>query len=190
MMIFAALRMSIQNWRDRRRKPCAQCADGLKVYGEYLDHIISLSGVAAVIQHEIHCPNCRRIIVPAPYDADRMISAALQAAIERAVKRAIEERQPRPRERHQMKAVEFEGQSIILCPPEGWDNSEESALKCGGLPVQCLDYGNGYIVMRSFWRPSDADVEALKNGAHICVGVVGAQHPPIQVYIERCEERP
>lgn len=87
-----------------------------------------------------------------------------------------------------MKAVEFKGQHIVLRPPAGWDNAD-GRLQCGGLPIQVVE-DRGYPVMRSFWRPSPADIEMLKNGAHVCLGIVGDSHPPVMVYVERCEETP
>jgi hypothetical protein len=87
-----------------------------------------------------------------------------------------------------MKAVEFQGQSVVLNPPKGWDNGGDTA-QCGALPIQLQDQ-DGMPVMRSAWRPSQEEILALLEGAHICVGIVGTAHPPIQVYVEKVEELP
>ena len=87
-----------------------------------------------------------------------------------------------------MKAVEFKGQTTILGPPRGWDNSGNS-LQCGGLPTQ-ETAEQGVRVLRSFWRPSPEDLIMLNNGAHVCLGVVGGGHPPVMLTVERAEELP
>ena len=56
-----------------------------------------------------------------------------------------------------MKAVEFQGETIILGPPKGWNNGDDSRLQCGGLPVQIAE-DRGMPVLRSFWRPSPEEL--------------------------------
>lgn len=87
-----------------------------------------------------------------------------------------------------MKAVEFEGQTAVLKPPQGWENSD-GALQCGVLPIQIVK-DHGLPVMRSFWRPSPDDLAALNAGAHVCLGIIGEAHPPVMVSVEKCEEMP
>lgn len=87
-----------------------------------------------------------------------------------------------------MKPIEFEGQTVVLAPPPDWDNSGDT-LKCGGLPIQVVRE-QGVPVMRSFWKPSPEDLVALAGGAHICLSVVGCGHPPVIIYVDKCEELP
>lgn len=87
-----------------------------------------------------------------------------------------------------MKPVEFQGQTDILGPPKGWDNSGD-ITQVGYLPVQIfVDDGLPFYV--SFWRPSEEDLAALNDGAHIRLSVISRTLPPVCVSIEKVEEMP
>ncbi len=75
-----------------------------------------------------------------------------------------------------MKPVEFEGQTLLLGPPEG---SRRGA--CGALPVlKAADdaFGTRFV---SYWRPSPEDLAVLNAGGHVELQVCGAGHPPVWV---------
>jgi hypothetical protein len=82
-----------------------------------------------------------------------------------------------------MKAVEFVGQTTVLGPPPGWDNSRNGP--CGGLPV--MAHGGRLL---SCWRPSAEELEMLNAGGHVVLAVVGEMHPPVSVNVAKVEELP
>jgi hypothetical protein len=80
-----------------------------------------------------------------------------------------------------VRAVEFEGQTLILGPPPGTPRGS-----CGALPV--IQFPQG--VMASFWRPTPEDLIMLNNGAHVRLDVFSHTHPPVALSIERVTELP
>jgi hypothetical protein len=88
-------------------------------------------------------------------------------------------------EQHQVKPIEFEGQTLLLGPPPGTPRGE-----CGSLPVQVNAGGTFKQTYTSFWKPSDEDLELLRRGAHVRLDVHGGAHPPVWVSIEKCVELP
>lgn len=85
-----------------------------------------------------------------------------------------------------MKAVEFEGQNLILQPPAGWDQGDAPV---GKLPVLRITNGN-VTTLTSYWRPSKQDLEELNSGGHIAVTILGDRQPPVAVTVDRVEEKP
>jgi hypothetical protein len=79
-----------------------------------------------------------------------------------------------------VKPVEFEGQNLMLNPPDGMQRGT-----CGALP----SYRHGQQIM-SVWKPSPADIEALKAGAHVCLTVLGHTHPPVAMHVQKMVELP
>ncbi len=84
-----------------------------------------------------------------------------------------------------MKCIEFEGQTTLLRPPGDMERGS-----CGALPVYRFTYSDGSPAMISVWKPSDAEIEALKNGAHIALTVLGGVHPPIAMHVQKYTEMP
>jgi hypothetical protein len=87
-----------------------------------------------------------------------------------------------------MKAIEFVGQDMLLGPPGGWDNAGEGP-KCGALPVKRIRDSQG-TAWWSAWRPSPDELAALNAGAHVCLCVSSANHPPVAVEVHHLEELP
>lgn len=81
-----------------------------------------------------------------------------------------------------MKAIEFEGQTILLGPPPGTPRGE-----CGALPVIAYPERR---VLSSFWKPSPEELIMLNNGAHVRLDVYGGGHPPVALSVERANELP
>lgn len=48
--------------------------------------------------------------------------------------------------------------------------------------------GEHYRVMCSYWKPSAEELNALKAGASIEIGVLGIQHPPIMIGVKHVGE--
>lgn len=87
-----------------------------------------------------------------------------------------------------MKAVEFEGQTIILQPPVGFNH--QTNLKCGGLPVLHFQYENKIPVFVSYWKLTGNDLKLLTKGYHIRLDVLNPTHPPVGLMVDKCEELP
>lgn len=83
-----------------------------------------------------------------------------------------------------MKGIEFDGQTRMLNPPRGWDQSQ--GLRCGMLPVRDGELA-GMHVMYSFWQPTVDDLEALAKGACVRLCVVSEVHPPVALEVMKCE---
>ncbi len=79
-----------------------------------------------------------------------------------------------------MNCVEFEGYNVLLGPPPSWPRGQ-----CGALPIFRHD-GR----MTSAWKPTAEELEALKNGAHICLTVWGDVHPPVAMHVQKFSEMP
>jgi len=57
-----------------------------------------------------------------------------------------------------------------------------------GLPlrleqIDCPVNGPGTPTMTTAWQPTQKELEALNRGASIHVRIVGAQHPPINLFV-------
>lgn len=72
-----------------------------------------------------------------------------------------------------MKAIEFEGQSTLLGPPESWQRGT-----CSALPVKIEPLG-----MVSYWKPSIEELQGLIAGACVELVVFTHQHPPVAVQV-------
>lgn len=83
-----------------------------------------------------------------------------------------------------MKAIEFEGQTLMLNPPADWCQSK--GLQCGMLPVR-EGVLSGMPVLYSHWQPSNEERQMILQGAAIRLCVVGAKHPPVSVETVFCK---
>lgn len=79
-----------------------------------------------------------------------------------------------------MKAIEFEGQNQQMMPPSGWQRGT-----CGQLPIFRHDG-----VMVSVWKPDEADLKALADGAHVLLHIWSDVLPPVAVTIQKMTELP
>ena len=73
-----------------------------------------------------------------------------------------------------MKPIPLKNPDVRLAPPGGWD--EEAHGECETLDA--LDQ-NG--VVYSFWKPEPEELEALKRGAPVRLGVHSRAHPAVSV---------
>ena len=79
-----------------------------------------------------------------------------------------------------MKAVEFEGQNLMLNPPSSMERGA-----CGALPVMRID---DRII--SVWRPEPEDIAAINSGAHVLLHIWGKGHPPVALTVQAMKELP
>lgn len=88
-----------------------------------------------------------------------------------------------------MRICDFPG-SRPIGAPLNWDPTRDGA--CSVLPVaDAIDLQTSFAVMYSVWRPSADEIAALQNGGAIRLGVLGNQHPVVNMVVltpESCIE--
>lgn len=84
--------------------------------------------------------------------------------------------------------VEFEGQSLLLGAPKGWN--QRGGVECGFLPVRVDRAGNGEPMLVSYWRPTPEELAALNAGAHVELAVLSGSHPPVRLAVGAIVELP
>ena len=84
-----------------------------------------------------------------------------------------------------MRPVIFKGYEIALNAPRDWKPSRDG--ECSALPIRFSEYG-GHRCMLSYWKPTPEELKALNEGYSLCLGVVGAVHPPVFMMVQRVEE--
>lgn len=73
-----------------------------------------------------------------------------------------------------MDIIDIAGRTRVFGAPKDWNADRDGP--CGGLPIR--DEGS---LMISEWRPSEIELEHLKLGAPIQLGVVGTVHPVVSL---------
>lgn len=69
-----------------------------------------------------------------------------------------------------------------LGAPKGW--SQELDGSCGTLHVvDAVDTLSGQNFMYSFYRPTNAELEALMNGGILRLGIMGRAHPVLNMAV-------
>ena len=62
--------------------------------------------------------------------------------------------------------------------PRDWDDELDGG--CGDIfVVDTVDVLSGLPIMYSFYKPTDADIEAFKNGGVLRLGIVGMKQHPV-----------
>lgn len=74
-----------------------------------------------------------------------------------------------------MRAINFHGVTTTYTAPEGWD--EERDGPCHDLPVMVDQKSRECTTL---WRPTEHELELLRNGHPVLVNILGGQ-PPISV---------
>lgn len=70
----------------------------------------------------------------------------------------------------------------MLGAPRDWDQQLDGS--CGILPIlDAVDDQSGFNFMYSFWRPTDEELEALRNGGALRLGIMGVVHPVVNMGI-------
>ncbi len=79
-----------------------------------------------------------------------------------------------------MRCVEFEGQTHLLNPPPSMERGS-----CGALPI----FAQGGR-LTSVWKPTQEEIEALQNGAHVALTILSDVHPPVMMHVQKYTEKP
>lgn len=79
-----------------------------------------------------------------------------------------------------MEILKHENTTREFGKPENWDDSVNG--ECQTLPIVDVktDAGNAMV---SCWKPTDAELEALKNGSFIELWIYGEQHPVVALAV-------
>jgi len=85
-----------------------------------------------------------------------------------------------------MKAIEHPTTTRDLGAPQGWDQRK---LSCGSLPISDSHMA-GVPCMYSYWQPTSEEIELIKQGAVIQLGVVGQGHPPVSMQVTLMPPKP
>lgn len=78
-----------------------------------------------------------------------------------------------------MDIIDIPGRTHVFGAPKDW-NEERDGL-CGALPVRAEAMGPGLYKMISEWRPNEIELEHLKLGAPLQLGVVGVVYPVVSL---------
>lgn len=84
-----------------------------------------------------------------------------------------------------MQPVDHPKQTRVFGKPADWD--EKKMGSCGGLSVYEEPYPGGAVRKSSLWKPSDSELEMLKNGACVELGVYSHGHPAVSVGVNFLE---
>jgi hypothetical protein len=77
-----------------------------------------------------------------------------------------------------MNRTQHPSNNDVLAAPKGM-----SASECAALPVTRTEW-MGYPAIISFWRPSAAEIEELRNGALVALRTLGQTTPPVAIEVE------
>ena len=78
-----------------------------------------------------------------------------------------------------MQRTQHPSNNDVLGAPSGWDHER---LACATLPIT-RTVRDGQAVVQSYWRPNDAEREAIQAGALIQLTVIGVSHPPLALEV-------
>lgn len=62
----------------------------------------------------------------------------------------------------------------VLGAPSGVSIDE-----CEALSITVINYDCGHVGLKSFWRPTDEELEILLQGGFVTLEVLGNNHPPV-----------
>lgn len=66
--------------------------------------------------------------------------------------------------------------------PADWDETLDGP--CGSIKIRDeIDVQTGMNVMYSLWKPTPEELEVLKGGGLIMLGIMGTVHPVIQIEV-------
>jgi hypothetical protein len=65
--------------------------------------------------------------------------------------------------------------------PHDWDHERHGS--CGSLPVQVMNEHRLGPVIRSFWVPTEAELQILKNGGSVMLEICGHGMPPVSMHV-------
>lgn len=53
----------------------------------------------------------------------------------------------------------------------------------GGLPVRAEPDDEFGALLHSYWQPSEAELDALRDGGHVRLTICGTGHPPVALAV-------
>jgi hypothetical protein len=77
-----------------------------------------------------------------------------------------------------MDIIDIAGQTRVFGAPADW--SAEKFGECGALPIRDEPFADGNKMV-SEWKPTEIELEHLKLGAPLQLGVVGTVHPVVSL---------
>lgn len=51
--------------------------------------------------------------------------------------------------------------------------------ECEALPITVTNYSCGHVGLKSFWKPTDEELEVLLQGGFVTLEVLTDNHPPV-----------
>lgn len=79
-----------------------------------------------------------------------------------------------------MKLMQHWTNNRVLGRPEGW---KDEVLPCGALPITDVDV-LGVRCVKSYWKPTPAEILRLIAGDVVVLYVVGSGMPPVSLEVE------
>lgn len=79
--------------------------------------------------------------------------------------------------------IQHPSNNAVLAAPPG-----VAASECRALAITRVQYPDGMPAVRSYWRPSQAELAALAAGAVVQFECWGSTHPPIAIGVDGVEE--
>lgn len=84
-----------------------------------------------------------------------------------------------------MDRMQHPSNNAVLGAPACWD---QKTLPCNALPITRADW-NGVLAVVSFWKPTPAEIEAIKAGQSVMLWVAGSTMPPVALMVEAQEQQ-
>lgn len=82
-----------------------------------------------------------------------------------------------------MRPTQHPSNNDVLGAPAGVRIDE-----CKALPITRVRYTNGMTGVQSYWRPSEAEKQAIAAGAAVRFSSWGNTHPPVHIGVDGIEE--
>jgi len=70
--------------------------------------------------------------------------------------------------------------NAVLGAPPGMTIEE-----CQALPITAGRYEDGTTSLKSYWKPTEVELEILKQGGYVTLEVLTTQHPPVIIGAEK-----
>lgn len=80
-----------------------------------------------------------------------------------------------------MNFVRHPNTNLVFGAPIDWDDEKGH---CDALPVVMAEDPDLGPVVKSYWKPSEADLKQLIEGGFICLTIVGQGMPPVALHTE------
>lgn len=79
-----------------------------------------------------------------------------------------------------MQPLELTNKTRTLGAPSNWDDANG---ECSSLDIHDMWTDNGNLMV-SVWEFSEKEIEQIKNGANVSIGIYGTAHPVISLNVE------